>query len=712
LTSQKQKFLASAQKYIQKGQFERALKDYEQVVTADPKDVKHRQKLAELLVRCNRREDAIREYETIARYYDDNGFNLKAIAVYKQIQRLNPSNIEISLSLAALNEKQGMIGNALSEYRTVFLHYEKAGRAEDALHILEKMRGVDPDNADIMRKLAETLYASGAKDKSYQEFTRLAIFLKNRGMSEYYEKICSIIARLFPEKTDSSLDILSEQIRNGVVGDAIPRLNQLLCDDPDNPKILALLAEAYRISGDAGNRKEILKRLILHTPGDLSLIKGLIECSVEEKDVEGSLSLIEEYQSALYESGALGEIEHYYTTLQNFVPYDTRILEALKRLYETTGESSKLADVAVSLNILKQKAGGNNVPQQGQNGQSYSSSTDPSAPEDLPWGDEIDLSNTADIISDHSGNAIENTLEDFAAVDLSSEPPETGVTDIDEFEIDISFDLPEDTHTLSHPTEEGEYGESFLTEKEYDGTDSHVLPETADEGNTDKFEELTEDTVLPSVDIEAPFDFSDSIEDNVSLVTLDEPADFPVDSEVELPSFMEEMDASHEPDSPLPESALSLEAFREHLETRIEKEDAETHYNLGIAYMEMGLHDDAIKQFRIAANDPERELDCLTLHAVCSREKNDYEDSERILTMLLSLKGLQPERAQNLRYELGILYMVSGRKDEALQSFREIFVVNPGFRDTMNLISSLTGNTGSLDLSDVDDMEITLEEIE
>jgi len=80
--------------------------------------------------------------------------------------------------------------------------------------------------------------------------------------------------------------------------------------------------------------------------------------------------------------------------------------------------------------------------------------------------------------------------------------------------------------------------------------------------------------------------------------------------------------------------------------------------------------------------------------------------------MLLSLKGLQPERAQNLRYELGILYMVSGRKDEALQSFREIFVVNPGFRDTMNLISSLTGNTGSLDLSDVDDMEITLEEIE
>lgn len=707
MTSQKQKFLVSAQKYIQKGQFERALKDYEQVVTADPKDVKHRQKLAELLVRCNRREDAIREYETIARYYDDNGFNLKAIAVYKQIQRLNPSNIEISLSLAALNEKQGMIGNALSEYRTVFLHYEKSGRAEDALHILEKMRGADPDNVDIMRKLAETLYASGAKDKSYHEFTRLALVLKNRGMSEYYEKICSIIGSLFPEKTDSSLDMLSEQIRNGVAGDALPRLNQLLGDDPDNPKILALLAEAYRISGDFTNRKEILKRLIRHDPGDLALIKGLIECSLEEKDVEASLSLIEEYQSALYESGALGEIEHYYTTLQNFVPYDTRILEALKKLYETTGESSKLADVAVSLNILKQKAGGNTVSQQGGDAQPDSSSTDPSAAEDLPWGDEIDLSNTADIISDHSEDSTENMLEDFAAVDLSSGPPETGVTDIDEFEIDISFDLPEDEDMFPNSSKDRENGESSPPEKEYEGTYFHVLPETTDEGNTDTFDELTEDAVLPAGDIEAQFDFSTSIEDAVPLVTLDEPDDHPVEPEVELPSFMEEADVSGKP-----EPGLSLEMFRENLDNRIEKEDAETHYNLGIAYMEMGLHDDAIKQFRIAANDPERELDCLTLHAVCSREKNDYEDSERILTMLLSLKGLQPERVQNLCYELGILYMASGRKDEALQSFREIFVVNPGFRDTMNLISRLTGNTGSLDLSDVDDMEITLEEIE
>jgi hypothetical protein len=43
------------------------------------------------------------------------------------------------------------------------------------------------------------------------------------------------------------------------------------------------------------------------------------------------------------------------------------------------------------------------------------------------------------------------------------------------------------------------------------------------------------------------------------------------------------------------------------------QDEAETHYNLGIAYMEMGLHGEAINEFRISSNDPDRKLDSLTL---------------------------------------------------------------------------------------------------
>ena len=54
MSSKKEKFLESAQKFIVKGQLDRAIKDYEQIVALDPNDIRHRQRLAELLVRVDR----------------------------------------------------------------------------------------------------------------------------------------------------------------------------------------------------------------------------------------------------------------------------------------------------------------------------------------------------------------------------------------------------------------------------------------------------------------------------------------------------------------------------------------------------------------------------------------------------------------------------------------------------------------------------------
>jgi pentatricopeptide repeat protein len=771
LSSQKNKFLASAQKYIQKGQFDRALRDYEQVVTADPKDVKHRQKLAELLVRCNRREDAIREYDTIARFYDENGFNLKSIAVYKQIQRLDPSNIEISLSLAALNEKQGMIGNALSEYKTVFDHYEKNGRTDDALKILEKMHAVDPDNVDIRLKLAETFFTVGSNDKSYQEYTRAAMALKERGMTALFEKVYGRIRELFPDKTDSSLDILVEQVRSGAVDDAIPKLRRLLGDDPDNLRVLVLLADAYRISGDVKGRKETLRRVIDVSPEDLSAIKGLIECFVGENDLEASLALIDKYSPALFSAGAYGEIEQYYTALQNVDPYDVRLLEGLYRLYELTGEKSKLADIQVSLNILSQKDKGGSEPESEAPREEHldietlalssvgetSSSTDvawgdeidltkaadielsalssageASSSTDSAWGDEIDLSNAADIASGSQGEARDTDTGDFAVVDLTPGQSDAGEAVSDEFEIDISFELPEDADLFAAPqaedgkeistSEQERTGPTLLDLAETDvsaedvgfieeiAIDAEIAPHVPYPVGEDRHDDRDwEESPVPS-NLEPQIDISRSFEEPTPVVTIEAAAGSPTFPEAETISPVGAAEDTLAPEAFEQEDILF--GFKESLDQQLEQEDAETHYNLGIAYMEMGLHDDAIKQFRISANDPNRELDCLTLQGVCCREKGDFAGSEQVLTSVLSLADLGADRIMNLRYELGLLYMAAGRGEEALQAFRDVFAVNPGFRDTMRMIAQLSGKAGNLDLSDMDDVEIELEEID
>lgn len=730
MSSQKDKFLASAQKYIQKGQFDRALKDYEQVVTADPKDVKHRQKLAELMVRCNRREDAIREYETIAKYYDENGFYLKSIAVYKQIQRLDPSNIEISISLGALNEKQGMIGNALSEYKTVFDFYERSGRSDDAIKILEKMQSVDPENVDIRLKLAETCFRAGACDRAYQEFTRSALALKSRGTTAAFDRVCQRIQELFPDRTDSMVDILEEQIRNGVVADAVPKLTQLLQDDPDNVRVMGLLVEAYRISGNHEDRKELLQRILLINPDDLAAIKGIIDCSVQANDLEASLDLLDRYLPILFAAGSFGEVEHYFTTLQNHAPYDTRLLDGLRQLYELTGEKSKLADVEVSLNILSHKTstGGRepsaDVPAAGE--------VPGAGAAEFSWGDEIDLSNIAGLeqAETHETTEVEpaGLMHDFP---LSGDTP-AAEESRDKFEIDISFEFPADTEIFS--ADQTSSDEEPSPEKPEPAQELERLPDDAgaDGAGLDFLEEIT----LDFEEIPEPGDVAG--EQGAATLTPEDTArspweDFPSDippaftapdlpPEQEMPEFLPPPMAAA-PVSPLPEGEAGAATdkytfdgmftrFKESLDQQVDSADTETHYNLGIAYMEMGLHDDAINEFRIAADDPNRRLDCLTLQGICCRNKGDYAVAEQVFSAGLAMDGLAADRILSLRYELGLLHEATGRREEALRTFREIFVTNPGFRDTMKKIALLSGKESSFDLSELDEVDIELEEID
>lgn len=741
MSTQKDKFLASAQKYIQKGQFERALKDYEQVVTADPKDVKHRQKLAELLVRCNRRDDAIREYETIARYYDENGFNLKSIAVYKQIQRLDPSNIGISVALAQLNEKQGLIGNALSEYKTVYDHFQKSGQVQEAINILEKMKGVDPQNVDIRMKLADTCYNAGNKDRAYDELNSLAMDLRDKGKKEVFERVCQKIQELYPDRKEGVLDILASQVSGGMAEDSLPKLQKLLEAEPGNTRIMALLAEAYRVSGDVEQGKEMLLGILRGNPGDLAAVKGIIECEMEGGSPDGSVALLQQYLPVLMESGCCAEAERYFTRLLDHNPYDIRLLDGLKTLYEATGEQSKLADVLVSINLLSQESSGEAQDEPEEACQdAFPSGGD--AP-DFPWQDEIDLSFDQDVDPGPAPGIPEAGPVMLSAEELADRSETVAGTEGDVFDIDISFDLSDLQEMADASEGQTAVGEPLQLAQEPSGED--VAP--AEMAAPDFLEGLEwgnpadAETSIPADDragedlpcgVQADFHVDmataatelPSEEDCITLSDELPEAELVLEPETvegkpvdvadllsePVPGLFEDEPCADAEDSP--DRGKTGARFKESLDSQVDSADTETRYNLGIAYMEMDLHDEAIGEFRAARIDPDRCLDCITLEGMCYGRKGDFASAERLFVDALSREGLDADRILSLRYELGVLYETAGNRDGALKVFSEIFQTSPGFRDTMEKIARLSNKeNGSLDLSDINDADLELDNL-
>ncbi len=127
-------------------------------------------------------------------------------------------------------------------------------------------------------------------------------------------------------------------------------------------------------------------------------------------------------------------------------------------------------------------------------------------------------------------------------------------------------------------------------------------------------------------------------------------------------------------------------AFREGVEQQVKGDDYDTHYNLGIAYKEMLLLEPAIEEFKKAMRDPERTLECCSMLAICELAQNDADAAAAWLRQGIDAPGFPPEDALGLHYDLGVLLLEKGRKDEALEEFRIVAGLDPDYRDVARMM--------------------------
>jgi tetratricopeptide (TPR) repeat protein len=296
MSSKKDKLIEEAQKFALRGQMDKAIKAYRQVVALDPSAINQRQRLADLLIKSGSLEDARVEFESIGKYYSANGFYLKAIAVYKKLQVLLPGEISITLTLADLNEKHGLVANALSEYKQVYEYYKSTSNNLEALKILERMHNVDKQNIGITLMLAESYFQAARKDDSYTTFADLASLLHERGDNASCIKLNDRIKQLFPEKPDFMYEVLVRQVEEGKAANAVSAIQAMLQQNPNDKRFWELIVKTFRRLNEPQRVKAAYQHYLKFFPTELSAQKGLLECLVGEHDVAGTLALLAQYE--------------------------------------------------------------------------------------------------------------------------------------------------------------------------------------------------------------------------------------------------------------------------------------------------------------------------------------------------------------------------------------------------------------------------------
>jgi tetratricopeptide (TPR) repeat protein len=147
-----------------------------------------------------------------------------------------------------------------------------------------------------------------------------------------------------------------------------------------------------------------------------------------------------------------------------------------------------------------------------------------------------------------------------------------------------------------------------------------------------------------------------------------------------------------DPGGPLSEI---FDEFRKELEELQMDEDPETHYNLGIAYREMGLVEEAISEFQkvMQAHDRGRDfrytMQCCTLLALAFIDKGQPEIASFWYERALKTPGLDQDAVLALRYDLGVAQELAGQSDAALKSYQQVYAMNIDYRDISERIGSL-----------------------
>jgi len=128
----------------------------------------------------------------------------------------------------------------------------------------------------------------------------------------------------------------------------------------------------------------------------------------------------------------------------------------------------------------------------------------------------------------------------------------------------------------------------------------------------------------------------------------------------------------------------------EEITSDVEKDDLRSHYDLGMAYLEMGLFTEAIKDFQIASRCEDLQLSSMEMIGYCFLKNNQARLAVKQLMRALDVANVSGAEKLGIHYNLGMAHEMLGELDSAREHFEEGYIVDMSFRDVSEKMKKLS----------------------
>ncbi len=764
----KAKALEEAHKYVIQGKNALAIQQYLTILENDPSDLILLNTIGDLYIRDKNVAEGLKQFYKLADAYVQEGFVVRAIAIYKKISKIDRNTAEPSLKLAELYLTQGRAREAREQWMSAFEFYERTNQKDNALNALRKLARLDADSPHSRLRLAQYAEDAGEQKEAAEAYLEAAKSAQRQGDALTSEHALNKAAGLLPGDPDVQLS-LAHHAFSKRQPEQVEKILASLPELQNDPRAQRLLFETYLASHNLDAAEKALPSIFRKNPSDFSPFSNFAEQCLAEQNYDRAFRAVNSVAAGLIELKETGPMMEVLRKIWTAAPEKIDNLELIYRICEKSGDEVTIPEVLEAMghayvqagelgkaeqsyarlvarepsnegykDLLKQvlqKQGKEYAPADFSSLSGAALEIEPEsppilipiteskphaeiAPEQSSIPEEINLTESAGtpgpfedealpepqempIEFETHRDALHDTEGDPEAADETEPKAEASGPAEKAKEKIPPFNYQESREEIEFYVAQGFYEEAQravqdLEEKYPEQPDAAALRRLVDESGQKREQKspvgIENDL---QVSVEATGDQGAMIDLAGELASTLEDLKAPESSPVASDPADDHRPPVETPGGAAAELSSLLDDLQQVEGPEEDSDDPETHYNLGVAFREMGLLDEAIGEFQKIVkgatrnNFPSNFLQGCTLLAACFMDKGMPAIGAKWYARALELPTLDEDALLALRYDLGAAYEQAGDYKAAIEEYIEVYSQNIDYRDVAEKIRIL-----------------------